>query len=335
VFKIKIEPSGHSFEASAEETVLAAALKHGVNLPYSCRGGACGSCKSKITSGEVHYEFMPDGISSREKQAGFALLCQAMASSDLVIESREIEKNMDIEIKNYPCRVEQRTQLNHDVLLIKLKLPGNERMQFLAGQYIDFILKDGRHRSFSIANAPHDDEFIELHIRHIPGGEFTTEAFDNMQAKDMFRVEGPKGQFYLREDSDRPIIFMAGGTGFAPIKGIIEHALEIGLTRPMHMYVGVRALEDLYMKDMAEAWAAKYDFIHFIPVLSDPKPSDNWTGRTGLVNQTIVEDFADLSGFELYGSGPPKMVYAGRDIFPEKGLDLDHYFSDAFEFQKD
>ncbi len=335
MFSIKIEPSGHQFEVETGEAVLAAALRQGIALPYSCRGGNCGSCKSLVKQGTVSYKHIPDGISTKEKDAGYALLCQAYAESDLVIQSREIEKNMDIEVKIFPCRVQERIQLNHDVLLIKLKLPGTDRMQFLAGQYINFILKDGRHRSFSIANAPHDDEFVELHIRHIPGGEFTTDAFEHMQAKDMFRIEGPLGYFYLREESDRPIIFMAGGTGFAPIKGIIEHALTKGITRPMHLYWGARTLEDLYMQELPEQWAREHEHIQYTPVLSHPKPEDNWQGKTGMVHEVLLHDFADLSPYEVYGSGPPKMVYAGRDIFPEKGLDLDHYFSDAFEFQTD
>ena len=335
MFTVKIEPAGHTFTARENETVLDAALRQGVHLPYGCRGGACGACKATLLTGKVHYETRPDGITDEDIESGLALLCQAKPCSDLGIKVREIEKSMDIAIKKYPCRVEERIQLNHDVLLIKLKLPETERMPFFAGQYIDFILQDGRHRSFSIANAPHDDKYIELHIRHIPGGEFTTEAFTHMKTRDMFRIEGPKGQFYLREDSSRPMIFMAGGTGFAPVKGIIEHTLHIGSTRPIHLYWGVRTLEDLYMKELAGQWAAEHEHIHFIPVLSDPKPHDNWSGRTGLVNQAILDDFDDLSGYEMYGSGPPKMVYAGQEMFPEKGLDLEHYFSDAFEFQKD
>ena len=335
MFKIKIEPSGHQFEATPDETVLEAALRHGISLPYSCRGGNCGSCKAKVKQGQIEYQHIPDGISSKEKNAGFALLCQAYSRQDLVIESREIEKSIEIEVRKFPCRVQVREQLNHDVLLIKLKLPGTDRMQFLAGQYINFILKDGRHRSFSIANAPHDDEFIELHIRHIPGGEFTSDAFEHMHEKDMFRIEGPLGYFYLRENSERPIIFMAGGTGFAPIKGIIEHALAKETTRPMYLYWGARTLEDLYMRALPEKWAREHENIHFIPVLSHPKPEDNWQGKTGLVHEVLLNDFDDLSSYELYGSGPPKMVYAGRDVFPDKGLDLDHYFSDAFEFQRD
>jgi len=218
---------------------------------------------------------------------------------------------------------------------VELKLPATERMQFLAGQYVDFLLPDGRRRSFSIANAPHHDEVIELHIRHIDGGRFTSEVFDNLKLKSIMRIEGPLGSFFLREDSDRPVILMAGGTGFGPIKGIIEHALAANITRPIHIYWGVRAKQDLYMHEVARAWAEQYKHIHYTPVLSDPKDEDNWQGRTGYVHDAICADFADLSNYEIYGSGPPAMIHAGTDAFAKQGLNLDYYYSDAFEFAKD
>ncbi|MDH5573667.1 MAG: FAD-binding oxidoreductase, partial [Gammaproteobacteria bacterium] len=220
-----------------------------------------------------------------------------------------------------------------DVMLLMLKLPKTDRLQFLAGQYINFLLKDGRHRSFSLANAPHIDDALELHIRHINNGSFTGEVFDKMKINDIMRIEGPYGQFFLRENSERPIIFMAGGTGFAPVKSIIEHALAAGIKRPMYLYWGVRATEDLYMNELAQSWATKYSHIHYIPVLSEPEADNKF--RTGYVHEAILADFPDLSSYEIYASGPPAMVYAGRDAFAAQGLDLDHYFSDAFEFNKD
>ena len=197
------------------------------------------------------------------------------------------------------------------------------------------LTKNGKYRSFSLANAPHDDEFIELHIRHIPDGEFTGAVFDEMKEKDMLRIEGPFGNFYLQEESDRPIILMAGGTGFAPIKGMIEHALKVGLERPIHLYWGVKAKEDLYMHELALSWTKQNPLVRYTPVLSDPDEKDNWTGRTGYVHTAIMEDYKDLSQYEIYGSGPPVMVYAGKDEFVKNNLDLDHYYSDAFEYQKD
>ncbi|MDH5179216.1 MAG: FAD-binding oxidoreductase, partial [Gammaproteobacteria bacterium] len=253
----------------------------------------------------------------------------------VTIEAHEIGAVKDIPVRTLPCKVVARDRLNHDVMLIQLKPPATDRLQFLAGQYVDFLLPDGRRRSFSIANAPHNDEVIELHIRHIPGGRFTSEVFDNLKLKSIMRIEGPLGSFFLREESDRPVIFMAGGTGFGPVKGIIEHALAAGITRPMHIYWGVRAKEDLYMHEMAENWASNYAHISYTPVLSEAKAEDHWQGRTGFVHEAICADYADLSNYEIYGSGPPAMIHAGSDAFAARGLNLAHYYSDAFEFNKD
>lgn len=335
-FTVTIQPSGHRFPVEKGESILDAALNHGFNLAYGCRNGACGSCKGKVLQGEIHYgEEEPIALDEDDKANQLALFCQAIPNSDVTIEVREIGTIKDIPVKILPCKVSRLEQLNHDVMLVELKLPATERLQFLAGQYIDFILPDGRHRSFSMANAPHHDEAIELHIRHIEGGQFTSEVFDNLKPKSIMRIEGPLGSFYLREDSERPIIFMAGGTGFAPLKGIIEHTIAANITRPMYLYWGVRARQDLYMHELAQAWAERYEHIHYIPVLSEPQPEDQWQGRTGYVHDAICADFSDLSGFEIYGSGPPAMVYAGRNAFAMQGLDLEHYYSDAFEFNKD
>ena len=335
-YSVRIESTNHVFQVNEGESILDAALRQSIILPYGCRGGACGACKGQVLEGHVTYdEGLPMGLSEEDYNKGFALFCKAIPQSDVVIKSKEISGSEEIEVKILPCRVHEKVQLNHDVILIKLVLPKTERLQFFAGQYINFLLKNGKHRSFSLANAPHDDEFVELHIRHIPDGKFTGEVFDEMKEKDMMRIEGPHGSFYLREESERPIILMAGGTGFAPIKGMVEHALKIGLERPIHLYWGVRAKEDLYMDELAKSWSKQNPLIRYTPVLSEQKPEDNWSGRTGFVHNAIMEDYPDLSKHEIYGSGAPVMVYAGRDEFVKNGLDLDHYYSDAFEYQKD
>lgn len=226
-------------------------------------------------------------------------------------------------------------QLAHDVMRLDLKLPEGTGFNFLAGQYIDILLKTGHRRSYSIANAPHEGDHIELHVRHAKGGEFSEFVFEHLETKALLRMEGPLGSFYLREDSDRPIIFMAGGTGFAPIKGIIEHALHMDISRPMHLYWGVCSKQDLYMDELPAKWAAEHAHITYVPVLSDPLNEDNWQGRTGFVHEAIMADFDDLSGFDIYAGGPPQMVHAGFDAFAKKGLTEEHYFSDSFEYAKD
>ncbi len=334
-YTVKIQPSGKQFDVNGDESVLDAAMRQHINLPYSCRDGLCGTCKVRLIEGEVSYaDELPAALSEEEVEAGVALLCQAHASTDLVVEAQIIDAVANIPIRKLPARVVARKRLCHDVIELKLKTPENIPFTFLAGQYINILLKDGRHRSFSIANAPEDDGPIELHIRHVEGGEFTDYVFADLKEQALLRFEGPLGTFFLREDSDRPMIFMAGGTGFAPIKGIVEHELAQGGKRPMHIYWGVRSLEDLYMHELPQKWAEEYDHITYTPVLSHPKDEDNWTGRTGFVHAAIIHDYDDLSGYDVYAGGPPQMVNAGFEAFAEMGLPEEQYFSDAFEYAK-
>jgi CDP-4-dehydro-6-deoxyglucose reductase len=318
------------------ETVLGAGLRQGVLLPYNCRSGTCGSCKGHLIAGEVAYpEGDPPGITAEERGRGEALLCQAQPVSDLVIRVREVDAIAGIAVRTLPCRVAHLDRLAEDVVRLSLKIPDAERLQFLAGQYVEFLLADGRRRPFSLANPPHSDRYLELHIRHIPSGSFTDYVFSQLKEKALFRIRGPLGTFFLREDTERPVILMAGGTGFAPVKAMVEHALHRRSARTFHLYWGARSRAGLYLHDLARGWAAEHPNVHYVPVLSEPAPEDHWTGRTGLVHEAILADFCDLSGHEVYASGPPAMVYAGRDAFLARGLPQEQMFSDAFEFTRD
>ncbi|MDO8311684.1 MAG: CDP-6-deoxy-delta-3,4-glucoseen reductase [Sideroxyarcus sp.] len=327
-FKTTIQPSRHSFPVDADETILEAALEHGYVLPYSCRNGACGVCKGKILEGSVDFgNPQAYALTEEEKSAGMVLFCCAKPLSDLVIESHEVSRVQDIPVKMLPCRVEKMVKVADDVMVLFLKLPTNERLQFLSGQYIDILQKVGTPRSFSLANAPHDDALLELHIRNIAGGTFTHHVFNTMKERDILRLKGPLGTFFLREDSDKPIIFVASGTGFAPVKAIIEHAIHIGFKREMHFYWGVRKASDLYMLDKIKAWEAHG--IKFTAVVSD----EQWSGRTGFVHQAVLEDFRDLSGYAVYACGAPVVVEAAhRDFTTQRGLPNEAFFSDAFTF---
>lgn len=334
-YQVTIKPSGHQFSVQTGETVLAAALREDVALPYGCRNGACGACKGKILSGGVDFgAYQPSTLPQDERARGLALFCTAEPTTDLVIEVKEIGAAKDIPIKTLPCRVERMEKLAEDVMALWLKLPSNERLQFLPGQYVDFLLKDGKHRSFSLANAPEEDALLELHIRHVPGGFFTDQVFSSMKVKDILRIKGPMGSFFLRE-SDKPVIFLAGGTGFAPIKSILGHAFHHGLDRQMVLYWGAKSLADLYLPHLPGKWQQEQDNFTFIPVLSEPKPDDNWPGRTGFVHQAVLADFADLSGYQVYACGAPPMIDAARRDFVAKGLPEDEFYSDAFVFQQD
>lgn len=331
-FKTTILPSQHTFTVDEGETLLEAGLRQGYALPYSCRNGACGACKGKVVGGEVDFgQYQPHALTDAEKAAGMALFCCARPHSDMVIECREINAVKDVEVKTLPCRVESMELAAADVMILKLKLPASERMQFLAGQYIDILLKDDKPRSFSLANPPHDDALLELHVRNISGGSFTHHVFSEMKVRDILRIKGPLGTFFLREDMDNPIIFVASGTGFAPIKAIIEHALKIGLKRPMHFYWGARQRADLYLFEQAEDWAAQG--IRFTPVLSEAPESDHWQGRTGLVHEAVMADYPDLSAHALYVCGAPVMVEAAHTDFTQRcKLPNEAFFSDAFTF---
>lgn len=333
---VQLEPSGRQFSTEDNESILDAAMRQGIQLEYGCRDGRCGTCHCTLLSGDISYpEGRPERLTDEDEAASTILICKAHADADLTIRARVLEGFASLPIKKLPCRIAHIKQLCHDVMLVQLKLPENQRMQFLAGQYIEFLLANGHRRAFSIANAPHDDEYIELHIRHVPGGEFSEYIFNEAKEKALLRIMGPMGTFVLREDSQRPIIMMAGGTGFAPIKGMVEHAIHAGITRPIHIYWGVRAKRDLYMNELPEQWTAEHPHIHYTPVLSDPAPEDNWQGRTGLVHHAIAEDFIDLNGHEVYAGGPPQMVHTGYEVFSKQGLSPEFYFSDAFEYAKD
>ncbi|HHO58648.1 MAG TPA: CDP-6-deoxy-delta-3,4-glucoseen reductase [Thiotrichales bacterium] len=335
-YKVKVPASGHEFEVEAGETILEAALRQGVGLPYGCRNGACGKCAGKVLSGETSYDTDALRATARQEfEAGKTLFCQACADSDLEIEVREITRGSEIEIKTLPVRVEKIQLLTHDIMQLKLKLPETERLQFLAGQYLEILLKDGKRRAFSIANAPHDDEYIELHIRHVPDGHFGDYVFDGLKEKTLMRIEGPLGSYFLREESNRPVILMGGGTGFAPLKGMLEHAFHIGLKTPFHLFCGVRSLRDLYMDETVKDWLGKYANLAYTPVLSEPAVEDNWQGETGFVHESVVKHYPDLSGYDVYLSGPPPMVKAGMDLFYQHGLPETQIYSDSFEYSDD
>ena len=329
--QITIKPSDHVFTAQDDESILDAALREGFVIPYGCRNGACGTCKGKVLEGAVDYgAYQASALTPAEKAAGFALFCQARPLGDVVIESREVGAARDIPIKKLPCRVQQMHRVASDIMLLHLKLPAAERLQFLAGQYIDILLKDGGRRSLSMANPPHDDEYLELHLRNY-GGAFSQYVFDRMKVRDILRLEGAFGTFFLREDSDKPIVLLASGTGFAPIKAIVEHAFHRGNPRTMVLYWGARVRADLYMNELPERWAAEHNNFRYVPVLSEALPTDAWTGRTGLVHEAAMRDIADMSGCQVYACGAPAMVEAARrDFTAQCGLPEDEFFSDAF-----
>jgi CDP-4-dehydro-6-deoxyglucose reductase len=332
-YQVTLKPSEHTFTVEENEFILDAALRQGIAFPYQCKTGSCATCLGNVTSGEVHY---PDGlpltIMEHEHEQGKAVFCVSVAKSDLELKVNEIDSSSDVQIKTLPARVNSLKRLADDVMEMTLKLPASESMNFYAGQYLEFIMRDKSRRAFSIANSPSNEEYLELHLRQVPDGIFTNHVFDSMKEKAMVRIEGPFGNFYIRDTSNRPLIMIAGGTGFAPIKSIIEKLIEEGDTRPVEIYWGARAKADLYRNDLPEKWALQFEHINYIPVLSEAKDEDNWEGRTGFVHEAVAEDISDISHYDIYMAGPPIMINSAKAKFSEQGLPVDQLYSDSFEY---
>lgn len=329
-FQLWLHPDRRPVAVRAGETLLEAGLRAGIALPYECRNGACGKCKCTLLHGSIdHGAYQASALTETEKALGKALMCCALPRSDLEIEYEPVDAAAAAGVQTYSARVHSMERLSDEVMRLMVSLPAGEALRFVAGQYLNILLADGQRRAFSFANPPHQSEYIELHIRLIAGGRFTTLVFNQMKAGDDLRFEGPLGSFRLRE-SERPIIFVAGATGFAPIKSIVEDAFHRGLRRPMLLYWGVRRPKDLYMMELAQRWQQEHDNFKFVPVLSEPRPEDQWPGRSGLVHEAILSDFPDLEGYEVYVCGSAKMVDSAYPAFLEQGLSEEYCFSDAF-----
>ena len=339
-FHINVVPAGLGFEVEADEAILPAAIRQGIGLPYGCRDGACGSCKSRLVEGSVrHGTHQPKALSAAEEASGLILTCCATPLSDCTVEARSVPGAGEYPVLKLPSRVMQITQPAPDVAVLRLQLPANQNLQYRAGQYIEFLLQGGARRSYSMANAPHtmgSPPAIELHVRHMPGGRFTDHVFKAMKEKDILRMEGPFGSFFLREESDKPIVLLASGTGFAPIKAIIEQMQHKAIRRPAVLYWGCRRRADLYQHDWCEAAADAMPNLRYVPVLSEPTPEDAWTGRTGFVHQAVMADFPDLSGHQVYACGAPVMVdSAQRDFVERCALPETEFYADAFTSEAD
>ena len=336
-FSVTVQPSGRHFDVIRGEAILISGIRQGIGLPYGCKDGACGSCKCKLLSGSVvHGTHQTKALSAQEEALGFVLTCCAVPQSDLVLESRQVTELGALPIRKMPARVNTLESKSHDVKVLQVQLPASEPFAYRAGQYIEILLRDGARRSYSMANAPHNGPGVELHIRHMPGGKFTDHVFAAMKEKEILRIEGPYGSFFVREDSQKPIVLLASGTGFAPIKAMLEHAQHQGMTRPIHFYWGGRRPADLYMDSWVQAQCQAMPQLRYIPVVSDALKEDHWTGRTGFVHHAVLADFADLSGYQVYACGAPIVVESARKDFCAQGrLPEDEFFADAFTSEAD
>jgi CDP-4-dehydro-6-deoxyglucose reductase len=335
-FQITVQPSGHQFSCDDDETVLSAAMRAGIGLPYGCKNGACSSCKGKVVAGSVtHRPHQRRALSEEEEAAGLSLFCCAVPQSDLVLQAREVAGSGDFPVKKMPSRVSTMDRMAPDVIVISLQLPANETLEYRAGQYIEFLLRDGKRRSYSMASAPGAGP-VTLHIRHMPGGLFTDQVFGTMKERDILRFEGPLGTFFVREDSDKPMVLLASGTGFAPIKAIVEQMKMSDSRRQMVLYWGGRRPQDLYMDALCRQWEQEMPNFRYVPVVSDAQPEDSWNGRSGYVHRAVMEDLPDLSGYQVYACGAPIVVEsAKREFVQQCRLPEDEFYADAFTTEAD
>ncbi len=340
-FRITVQPSARTFTANPGETILAAGIRSGIGLPYGCKDGACGSCKCrKIEGTVVHGPHQSKALSAEEEASGLVLTCCAVAHSDVLLESRQVTSEDALPLRKMPARVRAMRRLSVDVMLLELQLPVNDAFAYRAGQSVEVILRDGARRSYSIANAPQTQvagaTALELHIRHMPGGQFTDAVFGSMKERDILRLEGPYGSFFLRGDSNKPVVLLASGTGFAPIKALIEHMQCSGIQRPATLYWGGRRPADLYLHAWLQDKLQEMPHLRYVPVISDALPEDGWRGRTGFVHQAVLQDFLDLSAHQVYACGAPIVVDSARAAYTKQaGLPAHEFFADAFTSEAD
>jgi len=327
-YTVLVEPHGRRISVAADRPILESALSAGLNLPHSCKSGHCSSCRVQLSAGQIQYpNGLPLGLTAEEAATGKILLCQARASSDLVIQARMIASVTDVEIKTLPCRIAQMTALAPDVMQVFLRLPVVERLEFHPGQYLDILLDRGRRRSFSIASPPHDKELLELHVRRVPGGDFTDGLWGTTGIGSLLRIEGPIGQF-VYQDGSSPLLMIAGGTGFAPLKSMLRHVLERGINRPIHLYWGARRAQDLYEEARVLEWVRRFPQLRFTAVLSEATGAGY---RTGWVHEAVLADYPNLEPFEIYAAGPPALIEAIRTRFPPSV----RLFFDSFDYSSD
>lgn len=332
-WKVTIRKSGKVFEVEDEESVLTAALRQDMGLPYGCRSGNCGSCRAILLEGEVEYgEHLPAAMTGEDVPERSVILCQARPKSDLLIEADELEVVAGLHPRILPCRVVSLRRLTGDVMALGLRLPRNQSLKYLAGQYIDILLPGGKRRSYSLAHAPATSDVLELHVGYVEGGLFTSRVFNEMKEKELLRLNGPLGSFFIRAEIEAPIILVAGGTGYAPIQAMLEQLFADNDSREVFFYMGARNRRELYMHQQCLDWQQQYPRFHYTPVLSEPTADDQWNGATGWVQDRILEDFSELSGHQLYIAGPPVMIQVTKKSLVKAGLKPHRMFYDSFEF---
>lgn len=322
--KVTILPSDSAFNTDAELTILQNALQSNIILEHSCGTGQCGACKAKLLTGNIEFDDKYNILTESEKSEGIFLTCTSKALSDVQMEAEYLPELSGIQKKTVPGKINSVDFPVSDVAVLRLRLPPTANFNYLPGQYID-LMYNGITRSYSIASAPAEDNMLELHIRKVENGKFSHFVFNEFKPNQLLRMQGPIGTFFVRTN-EKPLIFLAGGTGFAPVKAMVESLIKQDDKREIHIYWGARTRHDIY-SNLPEQWALKYPHIKSHVVISD---DEQWKGRNGFVHQAVLNDFDKLDGFVVYACGAPAMINIARQTFIEKGLDEHSFIADAF-----
>ncbi|MBT1157461.1 2Fe-2S iron-sulfur cluster binding domain-containing protein [Aminobacter anthyllidis] len=317
---------GRRIPVGDSRTILQAALDAGIAYPHSCRSGRCGACKSRLVSGHVELgKHSPFALSEQDQADGLILACRAVPTEDVVVEWLDESFGVEPTVVQ-DAQVVAIDRMTHDILALRLALADRASFRFAAGQYLSLAMPGAPPRNYSMASRP-DEEFVELHVRAVPGGRTSSLIHTTLAVGDKIEIKGPAGSAYLREAHAGPIIALAGGSGLAPIKSIVEAALHAGMDQPIHVYFGGRAERDLYLVEHFRALERRFPNLSFVPVLSQIA-SDGW--RSGFVSDALAEDHRDLTGAKAYVAGPPAMVDAAMAILGTRGVLATNIHADVF-----
>lgn len=321
---VKIRPSGHEFFVEGADTLLEAALRAGLALNYGCSNGNCGQCKARVVEGQVMKVRPHDYVlSEAEKSSGYALMCSNTAVTDVVIEAGEAQLASDIPLQHITAHVKSIDQAGDDMLILNLQTPRNNRLRFLAGQNAILQLGHALSAEFPVASCPCDDRNLQFHIRNLPGNPFSDYVATRLTNGEAVTVEGPKGSFVLHEDSTRPLIFIAFGAGFAPVKSLLEHAMALDVAESVHLYWVVSREVNLYLSNWPRAWADALDNFQYTPLVAGTDLETAAGRQESLVGgllQRIADDYPALDGFDVYVAGPESLLDSARKWLLGRGL---------------
>ncbi|MBI3042783.1 MAG: 2Fe-2S iron-sulfur cluster binding domain-containing protein [Betaproteobacteria bacterium] len=315
---VRVDPGGREFFVDGNDNLLEAALRAGLSLDYGCSIGSCGKCKARILSGEVHKIRHSDyALTAAEKSAGVVLMCCNTAVADLVIEAREAQGAADMPLQHIDARVKSVSPMGEDMRLLHLQTPRTNRLRFLAGQSVSLELPGGLTASRAVASCPCDDRNLQFHIRRRAGNAFAERVFEGLKSADTVRVDGPRGEFVLNEESHRPLIFIACETGFAPVKSLIEHAMALDVPESLHLY-WIASGKGHYLDNLCRSWTDALDNFRYAPLTADGALPDEAVMQGAL--QQVLRDHPRLGDYDIYVAGPGSLAIAAEFLLLDHAL---------------